>query len=121
MKKLSCGLLIFVSALVAIVSLAFVIIEGRLVFSFDWSLHEHEFLGFIQYVARMGISVLCLAASVSSIVYIGKKTFVFEGVCLLAVAIAIATGATNGVGLYLIILSVIYLGAAVFHHLAPEG
>ena len=56
MKKASKVILIIVSVIIAIVSLAFVILEGRLVLSFDWSLHEHEFLGFIQYVARLGIT-----------------------------------------------------------------
>ena len=120
MKKASNVILIIVSVIIAIVSLAFVILEGRLVLSFDWSLHEHEFLGFIQYVARLGIAILCLATSVSSIVYINRKGFVFEGFCLLAVAIAISTGATNGVGLYLTILAIVYLAAATFHFFATK-
>lgn len=120
MKKASNVILIIVSVIIAIVSLAFVILEGRLVLSFDWSLHEHEFLGFIQYVARLGIAILCLATSVSSIVYINKKSFVFEGFCLIAIAVAISTGATNGVGLYLAILAIVYLAAATFHFFATK-
>lgn len=120
MKKASNVILIIVSVIVAIISLAFVILEGRLVLSFDWSLHEHEFLGFIQYVARLGIAILCLATSISSIAYINRKSFVFEGFCLVAVAVAISTGATNGVGLYLAILATVYLAAAVFHYIASK-
>ena len=116
MKKLANGLLITISVIIAIVSLAFIIIEGRLVVSFDWSLHEHEFLGFIQYVARLGLGFICLGASISSIVYINKKSFIYEGFCLLAVAAAIATGATNGIGMYFIIAAVLYIISAVFHH-----
>lgn len=120
MKKASNVILIIASVIIAIISLAFVILEGRLVLSFDWSLHEHEFLGFIQYVARLGIAILCLATSVSSIVYINRKSFVFEGFCLLAVAAAISTGATNGIGLYLTILAIVYLAAATFHFFATK-
>ena len=120
MKKLANGLFIAVSVIIAIASLAFIIIEGRLVISFDWSLHEHEFLGFIQYVARLGLGILCLGASISSIVYINQKSFIFEGLCLLAVAVAISTGATNGIGLYFIIAAALYIVTAIFHHTKLE-
>lgn len=120
MKKAANIILGIVSAIVAIISLAFVVIEGRLLLSFDWSLHEHEFLGFIQYLARVGLAILCLSTSISSIVYMRRKSFNFEGFCLLAVAIAISTGATNGVGLYMIIAASLYLASAAFHHLASK-
>lgn len=121
MKKIAKGLLISISVILAIISLAFTIIEGRLLLSFDWSLHEQGLLGFVQYLARLGIAVLCLATSISSIVYINKKDFIFEGCCMLTVAIAIAINATNGVGLYLIIAGALYLAATVFEHFAPES
>ena len=121
MKKFAKGFLIFFSVRLAIISLAFTIIEGRLVLSFDWSLHEHELLGFVQYLARLGVAILCLATSISSIVYMNRKSFIFEGCCMLAVAIAIATNATNGIGLYLIIASTLYLVATVFDHLACKS
>lgn len=120
MKRKSNVILIIISAIIAILSLAFLVIEARLVLSFDWTLHEHEFLGFIQYMARLGISALCLATSISSIVYINKKSFILEGACILAVAIATAIGATNGIGLYLIIAATVYLASAVLHYLAAK-
>ena len=120
MKKAASIILIIVSVIIVILSLAFVIIEGRLVLAFDWSLHEHKFLGFMQYLARLGLSLLCLATSVSTVIYINKKTFVFECCCLLAVAIAISTGATNGIGLYLVIAASVYLVSAIFHHIASK-
>ena len=120
MKKAANVILITVSVIIAILSLAFVIIEGRLAFSFDWSLYEHEFLGFIQYIARLGLAILCLAASASSVVYYNRKTFVFEGCCLLAVASAISISATNGIGLYMIIAASLYLASAIFHYVAAK-
>ena len=120
MKRTSNVILIIISAIIAIFSLAFLVIEARLVLSFDWTLHEHEFLGFIQYMARLGISALCLATSISSIVYINKKSFILEGACIFAVAIATAIGATNGIGLYLIIAATVYLASAVLHYLAAK-
>ena len=60
MKKLSNVLLIIISAIIALVALVFTILEARLVLSFDWALHEHEFLGFIQYLARFLFKVKTL-------------------------------------------------------------
>ena len=121
MKKASNVLFILMSAILALVSLAFVIIEGRLLLSFDWSLYEHEFIGFIQYIARVGLALLCLATSISSIFYLGRKSFIFEGACVLAIAIAISTGATNGIGLYLIVIATLYLASAAFNYIVPES
>ena len=120
MKKAANIILGIVSVIIAILSLAFLVIEGRLLLSFDWTLHEHEFLGFIQYLARVGLSLLCLATSISSLVYMVRKTFIFEGLCLLAVAAAISISATNGVGLYMIIAASVYLASAVLHYLAAK-
>lgn len=120
MKKAANIILGIVSVIIAILSLAFLVIEGRLLLSFDWTLHEHEFLGFIQYLARVGLSLLCLATSISSLAYMVRKTFIFEGLCLLAVAAAISISATNGVGLYMIIAASVYLASAVLHYLAAK-
>ncbi len=115
MKKLSTVLLVFISVIIALVSLAFAVIEARLVFSFDWSVYEHEFLGFIQHLARLGVALLCLAVSVSSIKSINEKTFIFEGVTLLAVAISVSVHAVNGIGLYMMIAAALYLVFASLH------
>lgn len=121
MKKLSSILLIIFSIIIALLSLVFVIIEGRLVLSFDWTLHEQEFLGFIQYLARLGIAGLCLATSVSSIAYHRRKSFIFEGLVFLAIAIALSVFATNGFGLYFTIAAALYLASAVLHHFLKEA
>ncbi len=118
MKKAATILFIIASSLVALVALVFIIIEGRLVLSFDWSLHEHEFLGFLQYLARLGISLLCLITGVCSIVYQGRKTFVFEGVVLTSIAVATLIFASNSFGIYFIILAALYLGSAMFYRYA---
>lgn len=120
MKKAATILFIIASSLVALVALAFTVIEGRLVLSFDWSLHENEFVAFLQYLARLGISVLCLITSVGSIVYHGRKTFIFEGVVLASVAVATLIFASNNFGIYFMILGALYLGSALFHSYAQD-
>ena len=120
MKKFATILLITAAALVSLVALAFTIIEGRLVFAFDWTLHEHEFLGFIQYLARLGVSLLSLAIAVSSIVYHNRKSFVFEGAVLVSIAIAAMFHASNNFGIYFLILALFYLASSIFHNFAKD-
>lgn len=120
MKKLSNVLLIIFSVIIALVSLIFVVIEGRLVLSFDWTLHEHELLGFLQYLARLGIAALCLATSCGSVIYHNRKSYVFEGLVFLAIAVTTAVFATNGFGLYFIVAAALYLASAIFHHFVRE-
>lgn len=45
------GVILFLSAL------AFVIIEGRLLFSGDWLLHEVPFFAFLRYFARFSLAL----------------------------------------------------------------
>ena len=57
-----------------LVALAFVIIEGRLLFSGDWLLHEVPFFAFLRYFARFSLA-LGVAVSVNnnkSLVLVGK-------------------------------------------------
>lgn len=120
MKKASTALLIISSVLVGLISLVLTVIEGRLVLSFDWSLHEHEFLGFIQYLARFGLSLITLIIAYFSIRYNSERTFVFEAALVLAISVATIVFASNGFGIYFTALSALYLGAAIFHKLATD-
>ena len=45
------GVILFLAAL------AFVIIEGRLLFSGDWLLHEVPFFAFLRYFARFALAL----------------------------------------------------------------
>ena len=58
------GLILFLVALV------FVIIEGRLLFSGDWLLHEVPFFAFLRYFARFA---LALGAAVFAILLCRKS------------------------------------------------
>ncbi len=120
MKRLSSFLLILTSGLVALVAALFIFIEGRLLLSFDWTLHEQEFLGFIQYLARTALAIFAFNVGANSIRYRHQKSFIFEGASILTIAIAIAFNATNSFGLYFIILATLYFGATIFVALAHK-
>ena len=53
-----------------LLALAFVIIDGRLLFSGDWLLHEVPFFAFLRYFARF---VLALGAAVFAILLCRKS------------------------------------------------
>ena len=50
MSKLFKVLLVIVSSIVMLLSLAFIVIEGRLLFSGDWLIYDSPFNGFIRYL-----------------------------------------------------------------------
>ena len=114
MKRLSSVIFIIFSALAALISFLFIVIEGRLLLSFDWTLHEQEFLAFMQYLARLALAIYTFSVAVNSIRYREQKNFIFEGASVLTIAIALSIYATNNFGLYFIILAVLYFGATIF-------
>ena len=121
MKKASSIIFIIFGSIVALIALLFIVIEGRLLLSFDWTLHEQEFLGFAQYLARLALAIYAFSVAINSIRYREQKNFIFEGASILAIAIGVAIYATNGFGIYFIILAALYLGATIFMALAnPE-
>ena len=121
MKRASSVIFIIASGLVALVSGLFVIIEGRLLLSFDWTLHEQEFLAFIQYLAKLALAIYTFSVAVNSIRYREQKDFIFEGISLAAIAVGLTIYATNGFGIYFTILALLYLGASIFMFFASKA
>ena len=120
MKRASSVIFIIMSGLVALVAGLFVIIEGRLLLSFDWTLHEQEFLAFIQYLAKLALAIYTFSVAANSIRYREQKDFIFEGISLVAIAVGLAIYATNGFGVYFIILSALYLASCIFMFVASK-
>ena len=58
------------AAVLLLLAAAFMFIEGRLLFSGDWLLHEVPVLAFLQYFARF---VLAAAAACSAIMIFRKR------------------------------------------------
>lgn len=104
MKTLSRILNIFSSSLMMIVGVAFVFVEGCLIFTGDFLLFEFPAVAFIQMLLR-----LLLAAGTFTLglfVIIKKdRDFLPESLAALACSFLLATFATNGFGLYFILLA----------------
>ena len=108
-----CRVLVYIfSSIIIILSLAFIFIEGRLVFSGDYLVYDSPFNGFVRYFFRLLLSFLVLGKSVLEFTKIGKngmlKEYLFYGdISLLLMSIIILIFSTNYVGLVCILLSVL--------------
>ena len=108
------------AVIVIIFSAVFCFIEGRLLFSGDWLLHENKVLGFLQYFLKTAFSLLAIFVAVATFI---KK---FEGIigllsdCLVVVTLPAFLFVTNGFGLYILILAVSLNIAVKFKTLSDD-
>lgn len=108
MKKLSVALRLISGILVAVVALVFVILEATLLITLDFKLYENQTLAFIQLILRLIIAAYALVLGVLSIVK-SKRSFLWEGICLLAASAVMIFFASNNVGVYFTILSLLFV------------
>ena len=59
--------------LLILLAAAFIFIEGRLLFSGDWLLHEMPVIGFLQYFSRMLLAITAGVLTVLTIKKVYKK------------------------------------------------
>ena len=109
-----CGLVLRVlsGSLVALVALVFVVLETTLLVTLDFNLYENELIALVQLVLKLLAAALALALGVVSLV---KKTrsFLPEGICLLAASAVMIPFVSNGFGVYFTAVSALF----VFSHL----
>ena len=108
MKKLSVALRLISGVLVAVVALVFVILEATLLITLDFKLYENQTLAFIQLILRLIIAAYALVLGVLSIIK-SKRSFLWEGICLLAASLVMIFFASNNVGVYFTILSLMFV------------
>ena len=114
MNKLFKVLLVIISSIIMILSLAFIVIEGRLLFSGDWLVYDSPLFGCIRYLGRLLLSVFVFIKCLLEIIYINKEHKVKEylgyaDIGLVIMSVVILIFSTNYVGLICIILSMINL------------
>ena len=78
MNKLFKVLLVIISSIIMILSLAFIVIEGRLLFSGDWLIYDSPFNGFIRYLCRLLIAIFAFTKSLLEVIYINKEHSIKE-------------------------------------------
>ena len=114
MKKLFKILICIISSIMMILSFAFIIIEGRLFFSCDWSVYDSPFFSMIRYLSRLLLAIFAFTKSLLEIIYINKnhtiKEYLFYGdIALVVMSVVILIFSTNYVGLVCIIVSILGL------------
>lgn len=112
MNKLFKVLLVIISSIIMILSLAFIVIEGRLLFSGDWLIYDSPFFGCIRYLGRLLLSVFVFTKCLLEIMYINKEHKLKEyleyaDIGLVVMSVVILIFSTNYVGLVCIVLSLI--------------
>ena len=121
MNKIKNILIVFFSFVIFIVSLVFIVIEGRLLFSLDWTIYDNVFFGFLRYLFRLLIAIVTCAYSILEFINIKKKSelinfilFIYN-ICLVMVSIIMLFATTNMVGeIALCLCSIIILIKIIF-------
>ena len=97
---------IITAVLLAVASLAFMIIEGALLLSGDYLLYENPAIALAQQFARLLLPIASLA--VGLLVLIKRRRFRLESLFLTAAAAITAPSLSNQIGIYLLLLSALF-------------
>lgn len=113
MKTMLKVLSVFISVIILILSLAFIVIEGRLLFSGDWIVYDSPFFGFVRYLFRLIISVFAFLKSLFEILCLNKESkhswLLYGDIAMIICAFVILLFATNYVGVVCICLAILNL------------
>ena len=115
MKILKNILIGFLSIVIFILSLAFIVIEGRLLFSLDWVIYDNTVFAFLRYLFRFMISVFTWVYAILEFINMKKKSeklnyilFIYN-ICLFSSTIFLFIYATNMVGEIALCISLVML------------
>ena len=116
MRRLLNILMVFVCSIIIILALAFIFLEGRLIFSLDWIVYDNNVNGLIRYLFRLLLAVIVITVAALEIVNIKKNNrligdyLLFAEGGLVVAAIVIMNNTTNYIDYVSIALaSVLYI------------
>lgn len=109
MKKFLFLLLIVLAVGSAAVSFLFLFIEGRMIVSGDWLLHEQPALGLIQYLLRFAAAAYAFFLSVRI-----TRCGICELLCAVVSCAVMAVLVPNGFGILFLLLSAASLCVKLF-------
>ena len=117
MKKLSFALRLLSGILVSLVAFVFVVLEATLFVTLDFNLYENESVALFQLVLRIVVAAAALTLGIFSIVK-NKRSFLPEGLSLLASSIVMIFFVSNNFGVYFTIISTLFvISHFLFHKL----
>lgn len=115
MKKVLNIFNVIISSIVLLLSLVFIFIEGRLLFSGDWLIYDNVILGMFKYLFRLIIAISAGMYSILTFINIKKKSgiltnFLFMlSICLFIISIFMLIYTANYVDKISIIIASIIL------------
>ena len=115
MKKVLNIFNVIISSIVLLLSLIFIFIEGRLLFSGDWLIYDNVILGMFKYLFRLIIAISAGMYSILTFINIKKKSSILTNflfmlsVCLFIVSIFMIVYTANYVDKISIIIASIIL------------
>lgn len=113
MKKLLNVTLTTLSIIIFILSLAFIVIEGRLLFSTDWIIYNNAYNGLIRYLFRLLLSILACLISIFEIINVKNQKYILQlfvaDVGLLIISSILFVFSTNYVGIVCLTLSILLI------------
>ena len=120
MRILGKTLFIITCVISLVLSLAFLVIDGRLIFSQDWIIYDSPLNGLIRYLLRFIFALGGLLMSIFELVNLKKKN-PFIGLCLitanysfLVMSIVLMILGSNGVGTILLFVSLMIISTKIF-------
>jgi|GEM_PF-1754868 len=121
MKNAGKTIVIVGAALNLLVALVYVVLEGRTLFSGDWSIYNNAFGALIRYFSRLVLALAALAYSLTAVMSIRKESASFmTSLCIIGLGMTAASAiilitATNHVGWLILIPNLILvLGCLIF-------
>lgn len=123
MKKVAKIISLVAASLLIIVGLLFIVIEGRTLFSLDWSIYENSVSGFFRYFFRLIIAIYSFSLGIFTYVIFFKKDnqilhiyFYISAATLFIMSIILMIYSTNYLNYVEIALSTLYLIGALIHY-----
>ncbi len=113
MRKIINVFLIFFCVISIVLALAFLVIEGRLLFAGDWIVYDNALNGLVRYLLRFMLALFVLFSVVCEIINLKKQNqtlsayLFFAFLSLVFLSIVLCVFATNFVGVICLALSTI--------------
>ena len=113
MKILSTVLRSVFALVVIIVALAFAAIEVSLLLTLDFTLFENEALALVQLILKLAIALSALMLGLFALIKT-KRSFLTESICLLLSSAVMIPFISNGIGIYIAIVAVLFMLTNLF-------
>lgn len=113
MKRIAYILRVISSAILLILSFAFIVIEGTMLVGCDFLLYESRLIATVQIYIRLALSIGAFIISLFSIIK-RERGFVIESGAMLIISLVIAPFLSNGFGLYIPLAVALFAASTAF-------